>query len=90
MEKEKLIRILSFLLVVLMLHGCQRYDLDSLWGNEQMGQNVEAGMISGTRTGILRQGISGQFKSFDCTDEMSYFMLSLPDGAKPLAKQMAE
>ena len=82
MKKEKIIRILSFLLVVLMLHGCQRYDLDSLWGNEQMGQNVEDGMISGTRTGILRQGISGQFKSFDCTDEMSYFMLSLPDGAR--------
>ena len=78
---KKFIRILSFLLVILALQGCQRYDLDLFLENEQQGQNVEDGMISGTRTGILRQGISGQFKSFDCTDEMSYFMLSLPDGA---------
>lgn len=40
-------------------------------------QNVEDGVISGIRTGILRQGISGQFKSFECTAERVYFMSNI-------------
>lgn len=81
MKFKNRIRILSLLLAVLLLCGCSIQESDWMFLQGQTGQNVDDGMISGTRAGIARQGISGQFKSFDCTDEMSYFLLSLPSGA---------
>ena len=78
MKQKGKIRILSKLLAALLLFtGCSVYDLDFLDAPSQNVQNVEDGMISGRRTGILRQGISGQFKTFEVTNERVYFMANI-------------
>lgn len=59
--------LVGVLLVSVMLSGCGKKPA-------VVEQNVEDGAISGIRTGIARQGISGQFKSFEVTDDRSYFM----------------
>ena len=87
MKKNRRIRLLSLVLAMLCLatlvSGCGTYDLDLPVAQKQHVQNVEDGWISGVRTGILRQGISGQFKSYECTDERVYFMVNV-DGRNML------
>lgn len=68
-------------LSMLLLPGCQK-EIAWLEKPKQNVQNVEDGMISGIRTGIIRQGISGQFKSFECTDKRVYFMTNI--GGMPM------
>ena len=68
---------LAGLLLMLGLPGCDYYDLDLPQVAKQNVQNVEDGRISGRRTGIIRQGISGQFKSYECTDDQVYFMVNV-------------
>ena len=68
---------LAGLLLMLGLSGCDYYDLDLPQVAKQNVQNVEDGRISGRRTGIIRQGISGQFKSYECTDDQVYFMVNV-------------
>lgn len=60
-------RVLAVCLVLTMLAltGC------SLGGGKPDTQNVDDGIVSGIRTGILRQGLSGQY---ECTDERVYFL----------------
>ena len=78
----KRIRILSLILAaLLLLAGCDPYAFDEEEFGSQNVQNVEDGTISGRRTGILRQGIAGQFKAFEVTEERVYFMVSTDMGA---------
>ena len=74
--KQFSLLLVTVLLVTLALPGCGIDNLDLLAEPQQNVQNVEDGMIPGRRTGIIRQGISGQFKSYECTDNMAYFMVN--------------
>lgn len=40
-------------------------------------QDWEDGAISGMRTGLCRQGIAGEQKHYECTDERVYFMMQI-------------
>lgn len=81
MKKNRIWRGLSLLLAGLLLTvgltGCNYYDLDLPQVAKQNVQNAEDGRIPGRRIGIIRQGISGSFKSFECTDERVYFMTNI-------------
>ena len=82
MKKKTWIRMLAVLLALALglplLSGCKDdLDLDMLSDREQNTQDVDDSWISGVRTGILRQGISGQFKSYECTDQRVYFMTDI-------------
>ena len=73
-----MLAVLLTLAMGLMLPGCNNdLDLDMLSDRKQNVQNVEDSWISGVRTGILRQGISGQFKSYECTNNRVYFMTDI-------------
>ena len=74
MKRKNLIRILSLLLALLMLlSGCDLYQGGETGDYLEDSQNVSDGAISGRRTGILRQGIPGQSKTFEVTEDWVYF-----------------
>ena len=76
MKRKNLIRILSLLLALLMLlSGCDLYQGGETGDYLEDSQNVSDGAISGRRTGILRQGIPGQSKTFEVTEDRVYFLV---------------
>ena len=82
MKRNGMVGMLSLILAALLiLAGCDPYAFDEEKFGNQNVQNVEDGTISGRRTGILRQGIAGQFKAFEVTEERVYFMVSTDMGA---------
>ena len=76
--------LLVILLICSLFSGCKKEEED--WIPDDNSQNVADGKISGIRTGILRQGISGQNKSFECTSDRVYFMVNV--GRLPLLYSM--
>ena len=71
---------LAVTLLLSILCGCSAAQpIMSISQNVEKAPDTEG--ISGMRTGILRQGIAGQFKSYECTDERVYFLLNLESGS---------
>ena len=66
--------ILAAIMICTVFVGCK--EVVEEWVPEENSQNAVDGMISGVRTGIIRQGISGQFKSFETTNDRVYFMVN--------------
>ena len=81
MKRQNKCRILCLVLVLLLLlSGCNLYGVDDLGEELQNSQNVADGMISGRRIGILRQGIPGQSKTFEVTEDRVYFLVDTDAG----------
>lgn len=70
-------------LCVFLLPGCAsdapaaEPDSTTTKATEQTVTELTSGPISDLRTGIVRQGISGQFKSYECTEDRVYFMVNV-------------